>query len=108
MPIALQFLNEMRTANNTISSLFSLFIAANSVVQRLTKLRSAVRVMLEIAEDNEETGDQDAVDHAAQSASRSRGGPSAALARNYKLDAWRERVKGVLNDLVDVVSERLA
>ena len=47
----------MRTVNNTVSSLFSLFIAINSVVQRLTKLRSTMWVMLEIIEDNEETSD---------------------------------------------------
>jgi hypothetical protein len=87
VPITLQFLNEIRTANDTVSSLLLLFTVANPMIQRLTKLRSTMRVMLEITEDNRETTEQDAVDNAVPSASRSRGGPSTILARNNDLDA---------------------
>jgi hypothetical protein len=76
----------MRTANNTISSLLLLFIVANPMIQRLTKLRSTIRVMLKIAEDNGETTKQDAIDNAIPSASRSRGSPFTVLARNDDLD----------------------
>ena len=68
--------------------------------QRVNKLRAAVRVVLEIAEANDETGEPQ---EDAQGGARR--GRSAAPA-NANAEEWADRVKGILYELVDAIAER--
>ncbi len=67
------------------------------MIQRLSKLRSAVKVMLEISKDNGEVGGHtvpEAVPH--------------GEVEGNDLEEWRMRIKDAFGSLVDVILERFS
>jgi hypothetical protein len=81
------------------------FLISADLLERLSNLRQSVRVMLEIADSNSESGEAEGGESSLKAKEKGKG--KGKRAADEEVEDWSDRVKGILYELVDAIAERI-